>query len=77
MKTKVIIFMLFGIAGLILTGCNNKKQYRPDANIVSAMNAKYPKATKIEWEKSTITRWLNIMKMELAPRLGLIKTVNG
>ena len=51
MKTKVIIFMLFGIAGLILTGCNNKKQYRPDANIVSAMNAKYPKATKIEWEK--------------------------
>lgn len=51
MKTKVIIFMLFGIAGLILIGCNNKKQYRPDADIVSAMNAKYPKATKIEWER--------------------------
>lgn len=51
MKTKVIIFMLFGIVGLLMTGCNNKKQYRPDARIISAMNTKYPKATKIEWEQ--------------------------
>ena len=51
MKTSVFIFMLFGVAGMMLVGCNNKKQYRPDARIVSAMNAKYPKATKVEWEQ--------------------------
>lgn len=51
MKTSVFILMLFGIAGLIMTGCNNNKQYRPDAKIVSAMNARYPKATKMEWKQ--------------------------
>lgn len=51
MKTSVFIFMLLGIAGLALTGCNNKKSYKPDARIISAMNAKYPKAARIEWEQ--------------------------
>lgn len=51
MKTSLFIFMLFGMTGLVLAGCNNKKQYRPDARIVSAMNAKYPKASRVEWEQ--------------------------
>lgn len=51
MKTTVFILMLIGAVSLAMGGCNNKKGYRPDARIVSAMNAKYPKATKIEWEQ--------------------------
>lgn len=51
MKTTVFIFMLLGVAGLTWTGCNNKNSYKPDARIVSAMNAKYPKATRIEWKQ--------------------------
>lgn len=51
MRTNVLILMLFGVAGLVMTGCNNKHSYRPDAKIISAMNAKYPKATKVEWKQ--------------------------
>lgn len=51
MRTSVFILMLSGFVGMLATGCNNSKQYRPDAKIVSAMNARYPKATKVEWKQ--------------------------
>lgn len=37
--------------GIVLTGCNQKKQYRPDTKIVNAFNSKYPKAERVEWEQ--------------------------
>lgn len=51
MKAKLLSIALLLAAGIIMTGCNQKKQYRPDARIVNSMNNKYPQATKVEWEQ--------------------------
>lgn len=51
MKTKFLFFAFFLATGVVLAGCNQKKQYRPDAKIVSALNTKYPKAERIEWKQ--------------------------
>jgi len=51
MKTKILLFAIFLATGIVLEGCNTKKQYRPDAKIVNALNSKYPKADKIEWKQ--------------------------
>lgn len=51
MKTKLLLFACLLITGIVMAGCNQKKQYRPDAKIVNAFNAKYPKADKVEWEQ--------------------------
>lgn len=51
MKTKVLLFVFLLITGVVMTSCNQKKQYRPDAKIVNAFNMKYPKANQVEWEQ--------------------------
>lgn len=51
MKTKCLFLTFILMAGILVTACNQKKQYRPDAKIVSALNAKYPKADKVEWKQ--------------------------
>lgn len=51
MKTKILLFVFLLITGIVITGCNQKKQYRPDAKIVNAFNTKYPKANQVEWEQ--------------------------
>lgn len=50
MKTKFLLLFLL-ISGIVMAGCNQKKQYRPDGKIVKAFTAKYPQAKKVEWEQ--------------------------
>lgn len=51
MKTKILLIICTLSWGIIaLTSCNQKKQYRPDAKIITAFNTQYPQASKIEWE---------------------------
>lgn len=51
MKTKFLLFTCILFCGIVaLTNCNQKKQYRPDAKIITAFNTKYPQANKVEWE---------------------------
>lgn len=50
MKTRLLLFAFMLMGGIISAGCNSQKTYRPDAKIITALNNKYPKAEKIEWE---------------------------
>lgn len=51
MKTKLLFFMFFLATGLVMAGCNQRGKYRPDAKVVTSLNAKYPKASRVEWEQ--------------------------
>lgn len=51
MKTKLLFFMFFLATGLVMAGCNQRGKYRPDAKVVTSLNAKYPKASRVKWEQ--------------------------
>lgn len=51
MKTKSVLYLILLISGIMIAGCNQKRQYRPDNSVVKAFNNTFPKANKIEWEK--------------------------
>lgn len=52
MKVKLSILALFACSLSLFAGCSNNdhKGLVPDETIVKAFNAKYPNATKVEWE---------------------------
>lgn len=43
--------MFFLITGIVMAGCNQRSKYRPEAKVVSSLNAKYPRASRVEWEQ--------------------------
>lgn len=47
----MLLFVLLLTTGVVFAGCNPKNRYRPDAKIVNAFNAKYPKSSRVEWEQ--------------------------
>ncbi len=50
---KINVYLLIGLCFALgtLNSCNSKKQYRPDTQVVTALNSQYPEARKIEWEQ--------------------------
>lgn len=51
MKTRILLFVFLFITGVVIAGCNQKKQYRPDTQIIKALDSKFPKANKVEWKQ--------------------------
>lgn len=51
MKAKLLFLMFFLITGIVMAGCNQRSKYRPEAKVVSSLNAKYPQASRVKWEQ--------------------------
>lgn len=51
MKMKILVFLFLLSSATVIAGCDHKKQYRPEARIVNALNTRFPKASKVEWEQ--------------------------
>ena len=51
MKAKLLFLMFFLATGLVMAGCNQRGKYRPEAKVITSLNAKYPKASRVEWEQ--------------------------
>lgn len=51
MKTKLLFLVFFLVTGIVMGSCNQQGKYRPEAKIVSSLHAKYPQASRIDWEQ--------------------------
>lgn len=51
MKVKLLFLMFFLATGLVMASCNQRDKYRPEAKVISSLSAKYPKASRVEWEQ--------------------------
>ena len=51
MKTNLLLLFFLTFSSLVIASCNQTGKYRPDKKITDVFKAKYPKASKIEWEQ--------------------------
>lgn len=51
MKAKLLFFLFFLATGLVMASCNQRGKYRPETKVTTSFSAKYPKASRVEWEQ--------------------------